>query len=151
MHLVIADAHHLPFRKGVFDFVLVINTLEFVQYPVAALAEGMRVGNGHAVVGVLNKWSISSCWRRLKSLCCDSPFRRAVFYSPMDLKGLIRAAGGPYIRYIWGTTLVSFPVVPMRLQPFLARLDRWLQRHACPFGAFLAARIEWDPEVISYS
>ena len=47
-----ADICALPFADGMFDLVLVIEVLEHVPDPVAALAEVRRVARGHLVASV---------------------------------------------------------------------------------------------------
>ena len=42
-HVVVADAHHLPFRDGAFDIALLVNVLMFLERPWEALDEALRV------------------------------------------------------------------------------------------------------------
>jgi len=146
---VIADAHRLPFRENVFDFVFWITSLEFFSHPVDALAEGFRVGKGEALLAVLNKWSLSSLWRRIKALFQPSVFQAAAFYTPSNLRKMSHKALGGTISFRWLTTMVTFPIVPQVFQPILKVVDQALERSHSPFGAFLAVRMMWNKEEAS--
>jgi SAM-dependent methyltransferase len=59
------DAHRLPFGAGSIDLTLFVTTLEFLEDPVGALAEAVRVSRRGLVVIALNRWSLGALWRRL--------------------------------------------------------------------------------------
>jgi ubiquinone/menaquinone biosynthesis C-methylase UbiE len=52
--VVLADAHHLPFRHAAVDVAVFITTLEFLEQPGVALAEAVRVAGHGVVLVVLN-------------------------------------------------------------------------------------------------
>lgn len=62
--LVIGDAHQLPIRAGCVDAVVFVTTLEFLDEPVAALREAVRVARRAVVAIVLNRLSLGGISRR---------------------------------------------------------------------------------------
>lgn len=131
-------AEDLPFSDNEFDTVTLITTLEFVENPRAALAEACRVARYHVLIGTLNKWSLTGCYRRMECLWKPSLYRHAAFQSVLSLKRLLEdvLSGPPVCR--WRTCLF-FPLW------LIARVDS-LEDHPLfqyqPFGHFLAMRVD---------
>lgn len=97
-------AESLPFREGVFDHVLIVTTVCFVDDARAMLLEARRALNpeGAAVVGFIDR--TSALGRR-----CDAHrqervfYRDATFYSAEDVCGLPADAG--FGGFVWRQTL----------------------------------------------
>lgn len=101
--LVRGDALRLPFRKGAFDLVALITTLEFTRKPVSVVAEALRVTRFGLVLGVLNRQSRLGQQRKKEG---GTVWDAACFFTPRELSDLVkRAAGGKQIAIIWRTTL----------------------------------------------
>jgi SAM-dependent methyltransferase len=123
---VLGDAQALPFADRTWDLVVLITTLEFVPDAERALAEAVRVARQGVLLGVLNRWSwVARSYRRSGR----SPWKSARFFTPGELKRLVRRIAGGRLQGIrWRTAL--WPV------PFLEELP-------LPFGGFIgmAARL----------
>jgi SAM-dependent methyltransferase len=93
--LQVGDAGALPFPADRFDVVLAVTVLCFVEKPAQAVAEMARVlrPSGVLVLGELGRWSAWAAWRRLRSLVGRTLWRTARFWSPGDLRSLMREAG----------------------------------------------------------
>ncbi len=123
--LVRADAGALPFISSAFDVAMLVTTLEFLPRPVPALQEAARVTRLGIVLGVLNRWH-PLAWKRKRS--GQTLWQAAHFYSPFELKRLVRRAlGARASRIEWRTTLLVgvSPCRPCRL----------------PLGAFIGMRV----------
>lgn len=134
-------AEDLPFSDNEFDTVTLITTLEFTENPRAALAEACRVASRHVLIGTLNRWSLTGCYRRVEFLWKTSVYRHAAFQSVLSLKRMLEdiLSGEPLCR--WRTCLVF----PLWLTPHLDTVeDHPLFQHQ-PFGHFLAMRVDLRP------
>ncbi len=134
-------AEDLPFSDNEFDTVTLITTLEFTENPRAALAEACRVASRHVLIGTLNKWSLTGCYRRLEFLWKPSVYRYAAFQSVLTLKRMLEdvLSGEPLCR--WRTCLV----LPLWLTPYVDAVeDHPLFQHQ-PFGHFLAMCVDLRP------
>jgi len=78
----------LPFADRSFHVVALITSLEFMAHPAAALREAARVARAAILLGVINRWSPYSFYRRLRK---RSPYHRAHFYSFSELKSLLQS------------------------------------------------------------
>lgn len=56
--LQLGVAEHLPFDDNSFDYVALINTLEFVTHPKNVIREACRVAAKGLLIGFLNTWSL---------------------------------------------------------------------------------------------
>jgi SAM-dependent methyltransferase len=96
------DATALPLEDHAFDLVAFITTLEFVQTPVAALAEAVRVARRGLVLGVINRCSaLGQRYQRSGSPVWEA----ARLPSPAELRVAVLAAAGPGARVTYRTTL----------------------------------------------
>jgi SAM-dependent methyltransferase len=93
--LQVGDASVLPFSAERFDVVLAVTVLCFVQEPPQVVAEMARVlrPGGVLVLGELGRWSAWAGWRRLRALAGSRTWRAARFWSPGELRSLVRGAG----------------------------------------------------------
>jgi SAM-dependent methyltransferase len=125
-------AEDLPFEDNEFDIVTLITTLEFVADPETALAEAFRVAKGRVYIGVLNSWSLTAFKRRIDGLFRDNFYRRARFYSPWELWGMIRKQHA--------TARIKCASVGLLTPGLTAHVETlesspWIQGN--PFGAYL--------------
>lgn len=134
-------AEDLPFSDNEFDTVTLITTLEFVENPRAALAEACRVASRHVLIGTLNKWSLTGCYRRVEFLWKPSLYRHAAFHSVFSLKRMLEEVlyGKPPCR--WRTCLVF----PLWLAPHVDMMEDHPFFQYQPFGHFLAMRVDLRP------
>lgn len=133
-----ADATNLPFPDSFFDTVLSNGLLCFLKEPEKALMEMHRVlkPGGRLVIGVLNRWSPWSFFRRIKALFKETIYNQAHFISPPELEGLIRGAGFDVKET--STCLFFFPInnkVYLKIAEQFERLDKVVIPR---MGAFLA-------------
>lgn len=108
MPLILGDAHHLPCRSGAVDLVVLITTLEFLERPVAALAEAARVACQGIVLVVLNRWSVGGLSRRWGPQARRPLLGQAQDYSVSALRARVRCALGERLRRIHWTSAL-FP------------------------------------------
>jgi len=119
----------LPFGDDSFDIVAMVTALEFIDPPLEALSEAIRVARRGFIVGALNRWSPVAWWRHGRMA---SSYGGTGFFSP---RSLVRLAGrlglrDPVIR--WRTGL--YPV-------------SWLDGlTGLPFGAFVVMSVSLDKE-----
>ncbi len=144
LFLLRARAEALPFKKNSFKRITSITALEFFREPAKAVAEMRRLDASEYLIAVLNSWSLSSQWRRLKSYFSRTIFQAATFYSPVSLRNLFKQNGfsSSDWRFRWRTTLQFFPVFFQFLEPLFRTADFLLTRLHSPFGAFLVLKIE---------
>lgn len=135
----VSDAIKLSFPDDSFDLIVSNGLLCFLKEPEKALKEMHRVlkPGGRLVVGVLNRWSPWSFFRRLKGVFKETIYNQAYFISPPELEGLIRGVGFDVKET--RTCLFFFPInnrVYLKIAERFERLDRRLLPKT---GAFLAA------------
>jgi ubiquinone/menaquinone biosynthesis C-methylase UbiE len=129
-------AEALPFKEKSFDIISLITTLEFVEDPLRALQEAIRVSKDKILLGVLNKYSLTSIGRRMKGIFHPSIYNEAKFYSIWELKKLLTRVS-PRTNMRWGSVLV----LPLGLQQWLGEIERILSFRKSPLGAFLVVGI----------
>jgi ubiquinone/menaquinone biosynthesis C-methylase UbiE len=104
--VVLADAHHLPFRRATVDVAVLVTTLEFLERPAEALAEAIRVARHGVVLIVLNRWSLGGFSRRWGRQARGPLLGTARDYAISTLLRLLRqAAGGRIERLRWTSAL----------------------------------------------
>ena len=131
-------AEHLPYEDNAFDTVSLITTLEFVDDPVQALSEAVRVARSHVLLGVLNKYSYFVFRSAVRKMWKRSVFSNARLYSVPRLLHMSREVFSGQVPVHWGTCLTF----PLKMLPWLNYLERSqvLQHH--PFGQFIAMKID---------
>jgi ubiquinone/menaquinone biosynthesis C-methylase UbiE len=87
---ILADILNLPFPESIFDRVISVTTIEFVEDAKGAVKELFRVTRkgGSIVVATLNSLSPWAERRKDKAKHGHSLFERAIFRSPDDLRFL---------------------------------------------------------------
>jgi SAM-dependent methyltransferase len=104
------DAQALPFADQSVDLVVLITTLEFLENPLRALEEAVRVGRQGLILGVLNRRSLLGLRNRASG---KSLWQAAHFFSVGELKRLVMHAAKGRLRSIqWRTTLWPIPHLP---------------------------------------
>ncbi len=143
LFIVKASGERLPFKAKKFDRMTSVTALEFFKNLRLSIQEMLALNADDYLIAVLNRWSLSSQWRRFKSYFAKNVFRSARFYSPFSLKKFFREGGfsAEDYRMIWKTTLHFFPVYFRFLEPVLKQLDNALTALGSPFGAFLVLKI----------
>ncbi len=134
-------AEDLPFSDNEFDTVALITTLEFVEDPEAALAEACRVARKHVLLGVLNKWSLSACYRRLEFLWKPTVYQEASFFSIPQLRKMLTHILYGTPPWSWRTCFLF----PLWLLPRLQAVETYPLVQRQPFGHFIAMRIDLRP------
>jgi SAM-dependent methyltransferase len=125
---VLGDALALPFGDRSFDLAVFVTTLEFVGDPGRALSEAIRVARPGLLLGALNRYSLLAARRKVSG---KPPWDQARFFSPHELAGLVRDAGGGRIRRVrCRTTLWPLP---------------WLGSLPFPWGGFIGMSVELHP------
>jgi SAM-dependent methyltransferase len=116
--IILGDAHRLPIRDGGVDLSALVLSLEFLEDPLAALAEAVRVARKGVLLVVLNRWSLGGFSRRIGPQRRGAILSRAEDRSVTSLKSMARKASGTRLRHIlWTSTLfpdgiwkVCFPI-----------------------------------------
>jgi ubiquinone/menaquinone biosynthesis C-methylase UbiE len=117
------DALTLPFLSKSFDLVALITKLEFLPDPFQALAEALRVARQGLILGVLN--ADSRLGREYK-LAGGPIWEVARFFTPDELKRMIRKVAGEKARITWRTTLWPF----------------WPGAQPLPWGGFIGMAVK---------
>ena len=131
-------AENLPYEDNAFDTVALITTLEFTEDPRRALQEARRVARHHVLLGVLNRYSVTTWQRCLHRLWHPSIYSYARFFSVFQLSRMASEALAGTVPIHWQTCLL-FPLSALRYLRFLerSRFLNWL-----PFGHFIGMRID---------
>jgi ubiquinone/menaquinone biosynthesis C-methylase UbiE len=132
--LVQCEASRLPFVRQSMDIVAFITSLEFVSDAEAALSEALRVAKKGIVIGLLNKYSLSTLKKQVKTATGRSRhYQNAHFYSVRDIEQMLKHIKIKHKPVTWNTTV--FP-------PVFGDLEST----SLPFGAFLGAAIKVEHE-----
>ena len=134
--LCLGKAEALPFKEKSFDSVSLITTFEFVEDPLRALQEAVRVSRKKIILGVLNKYSLIAVSRRIKGTFRPSIYNEAKFYSIWELKKLLTKVLGKG-NLNWGSALM----LPLSFQEWFGGLERIISFRKNPFGAFLVVGV----------
>jgi SAM-dependent methyltransferase len=135
LHLGVAE--HLPFEDSEFDLCTLITSLEFVTDAAKALIEAARVARRRLLVGFLNPCSAHGIECLVRSVVGHGIYRQARFFSPWQMRRLIRRTLGP-----WPLRWQSALALPPSLSCAAPGLERRLSFNCNPFGAFVAFTID---------
>lgn len=129
---ILGDAQALPFEHQCFDLVALITTLEFVNDPLQALREAIRVAQQGLLLGVLNRQSLVEYVRLMRGQRPGGVLAQAHRFGVKELKRCVRqAARTRPVRITWRTTI--FPGrVPLGAT--------WL-----PWGEYLGMAVHLEP------
>src|SRR3989304_3327099 len=129
---IVADAESLPFKNGSFDMSVSMTAINFFKNPVRAVTEAIRVSKKRIVLGVLNKWSILSVFKRIKAYLKETSYSDACFYNQREIVNMLSAF--PQIKKAKKIHAYFLPFP--RLQSILSKIEMiipsWL-----PFGGFM--------------
>jgi len=89
-----AFAEDLPFDDNEFDITILINTLEFLDNPLAALREAGRVSRRLVFIGVANGMSLNGLYSKIRGYSGDPFLKKTRFYTSWQLKSLLSRAYG---------------------------------------------------------
>lgn len=125
-------AEDLPFDDNEFDFVVLINTLEFLDDPLQALREAGRVSCRKVFIGLMNSLSWDGLMKRIQGFLGNPLFNQTRFYNLWQLKSLLQKAFGP-VPISW-RSIDTCPSFLPNMAPFMTELLPWKK---IPFANFL--------------
>jgi SAM-dependent methyltransferase len=103
---ILGDARDLPFRDRSVDMVVFVATLEFLEDPIRALREAVRVARDGVTAIVFNRYSVGGLSRRWGPQARGNILSQACDYSVGSLRASLRSAAGGRLRQIrWASTL----------------------------------------------
>jgi SAM-dependent methyltransferase len=115
---VLADGHRLPLPNRAVDLAVFITTLEFLEAPLAALTEAVRVSRQGLIAMVLNRWSLGGWSRRWGPQSRGTILGQARDFSRPELERLVRRAAGPR----WGGACWASTLLPDGLWKAVVRI-----------------------------
>jgi len=135
-----SQAGSLPFPEAVFDGVISVLALDFIQDRAGALGEMVRVlrPGGFLVVALLNRYSLWTLKRVVQAWFKPSLWRGVHFTTSKQLKSLL--AGHPDLVAVRRRQAVYFPPWDHPyLVHFYPHMERLGEKLHLPTGAFLLA------------
>jgi SAM-dependent methyltransferase len=106
MPAILGDAHRLPIRTGAVDVTLLLTMLEFLEDPIVALEEAVRVSRHGMMLVVLNRWSAGSLSRRIGPQSRGGLLGQAHDSTVLALRAMVRRAAARRLRALhWTSTL----------------------------------------------
>jgi SAM-dependent methyltransferase len=104
--VILGDAHRLPLLDRSMDLVLFVTTLEFLENPLAALSEAVRVARRGVILLALNRWSVGGLSRRAGAQAGSALLGQARDVSLFSLQAMaVEAAGVALVALPWASTL----------------------------------------------
>jgi ubiquinone/menaquinone biosynthesis C-methylase UbiE len=136
------NAEALPFSDNEFDLALLINTLEFLDDPLRALAEAGRVARRKVLVCTINSLSPYYLSAGMKGVFNDALFRHIKPYGLLKLKSFIRSAYGK-VPVVWKCNRSIGPYHQLNHSQYqgLGTSCRW------PFGPIIGICVTLKPLV----
>ena len=138
---LVADAEKLPFKDGSFNVAVSIAAVNFFKNPARAVSEAIRISGEKIFIGVLNKWSLLSLFKKLKSFFKKTSYSDACFYSQREITNILSTVEFPLpfgervrVRGIQKqhTYFLPFPGIRLLLSGLERIIPSWL-----PFGGFM--------------
>src|SRR3989338_1663480 len=129
---IIADAESLPFKERSFDISVSVTAVNFIKNPVRAVSEAVRISRQKIFLGVLNRWSLLSFFKKLKNLFKNTSYSDACFYSQREIVNILSVfpqIKGVYKQHIY---FLPFPKIHLVLSGIEKLMPSWL-----PFGGFM--------------
>ena len=138
--LVLGNAEILPFKPNSVDTTLFITSLEFMKNRKKAFLEAVRVTRKSVVVAFLNRYSVLSLYRFLRSLYRKSVYKAANFLTIDEVKQLAR-----YAREILRDKIIAVDKIHSTLN---LTIDGFVSRELeetigfnSPFGGFTVIKL----------
>jgi SAM-dependent methyltransferase len=104
---ILGDAHRLPLRDRAVDLSVFITTVEFLENPLTALSDAVRIARQGLIVIVLNRWSLGGLSRRWGPQSRGAILGHARDLSRRELERMLRsAAGSRWVGISWASTLL---------------------------------------------
>ena len=125
-------AEDLPFDDNEFDLAIMINTLEFLDSPLKALREAGRVTRRKILIGVMNSFSWTCVYHKIKGLFRDTIYKYIKTYNLWEIKGHAQAAFG-IVPIEWRTE----QFLPFKLERINPLPSSTNELGSWPFGSFL--------------
>jgi len=110
LRLALGDAHHLPFRDRCVDLTVFVTTLEFLEDPVCALREAVRIARQGVVAIVLNRYSPGGLSRRWGAQSRGALLGEAMDFTLAELRSHLERAADTRADSICGASTL-FPGV----------------------------------------
>jgi ubiquinone/menaquinone biosynthesis C-methylase UbiE len=130
--LVQCESSHLPFAAKSVDVVAYVTSLEFMPDLDAVFAEAERVAKKGLVIGLMNKYSLSTLRKMSQAKIGNSQhYRNARFYSIRDMRRRLSKNLKAYKVIDWSTTV-------------FAKVFGDLESSRFPFGSFLGIAVKLD-------
>lgn len=135
-----ASADRLPFKSQVFDIVMAVTTLCFVEDPRRAVLEAARVlhPGGRLILGELGRYSLWALSRRIRAWLGASTWRNARFWTTRELRRLVEQAD---LRFNSVRGCVYYPPMEPAAR-LMVKADRVLSCLGSVCAAFLAIRAD---------
>ncbi len=135
--LYIGRAEDLPFEDNEFDLVAIINTLEFLDDPLAALREAGRVAKDRVFLGFFNGFSFGCMCEKFSAIFNKSIFGRMHLFTLWGIKSYVKKAYGN-VNIEWG----SAQLIPLFFRRYAVGTDPLSLLQTNPFGYFLGLTIK---------
>jgi ubiquinone/menaquinone biosynthesis C-methylase UbiE len=134
--LLQGESSHLPFKDKSFDVVAFIACLEYMPDIAKVVNEAARVSRKGIIIGIMNKWSLSTMRRIIQVKIGKNPYYKNVrFYSIFDMKHVLEETlHDRYAICFWSTAV--FP-------KFFGDTESAF----LPFGAFLGIAVKLGENV----
>ena len=129
-------AEDLPFEDNEFDLVTLINTLEYVDDPEAALREAVRVARRQVFLGVDNGLSLTAVGRRIRQALAPAKHWPRRHFTIWELTHLVRKTAGPSPVH-WG----AVGLLPAAMAGRADFLEKRSPVRNNPFGDFLGVSV----------
>ncbi len=127
--LVRGDSALLPFTDNSFDLAMFVTCLEFMPRPREVLREAVRIARKGIIMGLMNRYGVSTIRRTVQVWFGKNPFyRHAHFYSLGEVRSILKKAAPLDARINWKVTV-------------LPRLFRDTISTKIPFGDFLGLSV----------
>ncbi|MFQ6051057.1 MAG: class I SAM-dependent methyltransferase [Candidatus Hydrothermarchaeota archaeon] len=142
IRFILGDVNRLPFEDETFDIVIAVTTLEFLEDPGKGIREMRRVlkKDGRIVLGILNKWSLWTLERKIRSFFEESVFKSARFYSVYEVKSFFGD-----MKFNWGSTLFMPPNTPNFILKHTKNLEEILSKSILKiFGGFIVIKASFS-------
>ncbi|MCG8532976.1 MAG: class I SAM-dependent methyltransferase [Desulfovibrionales bacterium] len=131
----LGQAEHLPFDDNQFDFVNVGSIVEFVDDPVAILAEALRVASSAVIITAYSKWSL---YYLLRKHIPEEHLKNRNWLNPFALHSMLRGLAGD--ADIVRRSILLGPVCTWKEQGAW----QWINTRLLPYGVGTLSGIQVD-------